>query len=143
MFLLSGCLATFREPEYPTERVSEQGRAEPLVINTNVDREEHIGRHWRSICQSEATSVVRGHIESGIDHDVENVSVGRSTSGGIFVHLVWTLSRDGTLIGEPNVDFEDVIEVTPESVTVTLTIDGEANECQYDVFVEKVTEQLE
>jgi hypothetical protein len=86
--------------------------------------------------------VLRTHLGDGAEHLSAGVTTEDSTKV-IHVSLVTTLGRDGSLLSEPTVSFERVVAKTPESVAVTITIDGRQYASTVPVYVEQSTGRLE
>ncbi len=52
----------------------------------------------------------------------------------IMMYVVFSF-EEGKLLTKPNVDFEDVVEATPDSVRMSLSIDGEIYDCEEEITV--------
>jgi len=99
---------------------------------------------WAS---EECPDLVADHVEDLLsaelpDTDYVRMWVLREEDGmSVTVRYIRYFDRDGTLIGEPSVDYRRVVEATPRSVDATLELDGRTHTCRYPVSVEKYAMQ--
>ncbi|WP_440771325.1 hypothetical protein [Natronorubrum sp. DTA28] len=148
----AGCLKFDRFPwEEPdikdTERddlpedMRGQGQAEPLTISAERSPEEleTISFSGETLCCFEAGSAALNHVESQLDTSIESTRVevsGKDCSHGAMIMMYVVFSfEEGKLLTKPNVDFEDVVEATPDSVRMSLSIDGEIYDCEEEITV--------
>ena len=95
----------------------------------------------------ECPRLVADHVEGRLSAnlpDTDNVraDVVREEDGvSVTVRYTHYFDRDGTLIGEPAVEYRRVVAATPRSVEATLELDGRTHTCQVPVSVEKYARQ--
>lgn len=84
-------------------------------------------------------------VEDRLGDDAGSISRGvASTALGVVVELALTtsLDREGNVASEPTATFERVVDVTPASVTATVSLDGRNGTCEIPVQVVTGTVQL-
>lgn len=129
----------------------EQGRADSLITTTEVSTDDvRDGLDNETICQSEASEAAFDEIRSELgdsfdeaesDDSWQSITPSVSSSDGVSIRMTTVLSRDGDVRRTPKSDFEEVVEVTPETVDMTVNIDGEKYQCTDDVAVVQEVEQ--
>ncbi|APX96136.1 hypothetical protein BB347_05595 [Natronorubrum daqingense] len=136
--------------EVPDEK-SEQGHADPLTASAEVSTDDvRDGLDNETICQSEASEAAFHVIQSELgdsfdeaesDDSWQSITPSVSSSDGVSIRMTTVLSRNGDVRRTPKSDFEEVVEVTPETVDITVDIDGETYQCTDDVTVVQEAEQ--
>ncbi|MFP9193465.1 hypothetical protein [Natronosalvus vescus] len=114
----------------------EQGKAD--AVETSVSNAD-------GSCGFEAASAAVQHIESQLDTEFNSSWGGPSYSAvseEARVELRAIKNRDGDYSTCPPLTFDEVVEVTPTKVTVTVEVEnGEDEECTHNIYVNQVTEQ--
>lgn len=118
----------------------EQGREEPISVRLEaIDMDED---ELEEECIELSIEEVSEHIEAELDKELESVTVWHSTKEkSILVILRTTITYDGNMVGEPNVELNEVLNVTPESITVS-TGDPVEFDCTWPVYVEHMLEKI-
>ena len=75
--------------------------------------------------------------------DREYVSAGIVSDGELWVRRVVHARRDGEVTGSPDVEFDAVVEATPQYVEATVTLDEFEHTCRPPVYVEDSVSQEE
>lgn len=126
--------STRSETDIPKEQ-SAQGTAEAITTDSVVDPNEYDTNDRTEICLLEAGSEVLRVIESELETTLESVHFALYSDGGVTVVLEYAYDREGDVITSPNVDFEEMVAVTPESVTMSIEIQDNEFECTDEVVV--------
>jgi hypothetical protein len=146
--VISGCLGGKRDDDFADPAAdpfpiavenAERGGAETFVSQT-VDP----GREYEDAsmgCANEAYTAVREHLDGELD-DTSHISIGRGRGPEGFDGIAITVSlttaiydRDGTLVEEADLEFEELVAVTPPTAHLQ-TEDGERT-CAVPVYVEQ------
>ena len=145
--VISGCLQGNREdfadpaadPFPIAVENAERGGAETIVSRTVEPGTEYEDASMG--CANEAYTAVRDHLESELD-DTSHIGIGRGRGPkgfdgmAITVRLTTaTYDRDGTVVEEADLEFDEVVTVTPPTAYLR-TEDGERI-CAVPVYVEQ------
>lgn len=141
---LAGCT---REKQNNGERLNmepagpEQGNAESISrtkSDVEIDRDEHTRQ-----CGQIAGKVVFDHLENNLEIRLENVEPRfNPREEHVLISMLSSYTRDGNLLGEPNVTYQEVLDNSPKTISLTIS-NSEIIECEWPVMVRHVVEQLE
>ena len=91
------------------------------------DTTEPFHRWARRECASVGSTAVLPAIEDRFEKPIEGLGKGvRSLLFGLIITVDYTVVRDeeGSVTSEPNVEFEELVAVTPRTVTATVVLEG-------------------
>lgn len=94
----------------------------------------------KRICLIEAAQTTLDAVEHALESTREFVVAGVDSETGVTIFMVRTLSRHGNVVDAPNVEFAEVVDVTPGGHDVR-DIEGKVIDCQNEVHVRKAREQ--
>lgn len=131
---------------YPSREEAEEAREqgetperEPQYDTTPADR-------WgKQRCRSAAVKAAAEHVQEELD--TENIS-GGVTSGltkdneGVTVNTRTTLDRECDVVYDTDVDYEDLVAATPQTVSASYEMDGFEYEMDVPVFARHTVERL-
>lgn len=103
---------------------------------------EPVAQYAHRECVKAGAEAVLPTIEDRFDSPVENVNAkpqfdddGDSGARIVVVYTVWTETWERAVKSTPNIDFDDLVAVTPQSVQTTVELMGETYSCDVPVFV--------
>lgn len=140
MLTLAGCLGT-DSPERtpPDEQRAVQGTEEH--IEAQGEKQIEPANPTRE-CQELAVEAVSEHVEAHYQdstHLVFSLDEHPDRDGDIVcVEYIWLFDTEEDLESVPPFAFDDIVEVTPQTVNVTLTLPEEQHECDMPVYVNDV-----
>lgn len=130
-------VAAYRHTNHDEVENASKPEREPVYETTPFER-------WgETECAHAAALEVGDIIENAFDGGA-NTSPGVTTRDGkkvVEADYHTHLDRDGDVISKPSVEFERVVEVTPRSVTATVSLEGHEHADTVPVFVRRATIQ--
>lgn len=143
---LAGCTAVAKttRADITADPSLVRGEGDPVTTEQTIDRDsieyleetdeirygdttELFGRWARRECAAVGSTAVLPAIEDRFEKLLEGVGKGvRGLLFGLVITVDHTLvrDRDGSVTSEPNVDFEELVAVTPRTVTTTVVLEG-------------------
>lgn len=133
---------TLGESEY----LPDEGEVRHVVTRNSggpVERAtEPVEQYAHRECVKVGAKAVLPTIEDRFDSPVENVNAKPQFSDGsdtdvriVVEYTVWTETWERAIKSTPNIDFDDLVAVTPRSVRVTVELAGETYSRDVPVFV--------
>ena len=145
---LAGCttVAKTTRADVTADRSLVRGEGDPVATEHPVDRDsveyleetnevrdggttQPFDRWARRKCETVGLAAVVPVIEERFGKSIEGVGTGvRSLLFGPVITVDYTIVRDsdGSVTREPNVEFEELVAVTPRRVTATVALEGRA-----------------
>ena len=127
----------------PSDEAIENGskpEREPVYDTVPFER-------WARVeCLSIGAKAVYGALGERLDGGTKGLSVGFGRVEGqsesrIHVSVETLLDREGDVISEPSVEFEEIVAATPRTVEVTFSFAGKERSCTEPAFVNERTIQ--
>lgn len=132
-----------KPPDLP-RNTTYRGSGGELAVSKSIDGPLPFDEQGKRIeCESTAGSAVSETITARLGEDPSGVIV-TIGSEGVTVFYEWITDRDGCLTASPSVRFEELRQVTPPNMAVTLdsTMDDETYSCSHRVRLEKRIRRL-
>lgn len=138
MLALAGCLHTESPERTPPD---EQRAAQGTEQNIEVQAEEQTEpANPTRECQELAAEAVSEHVEEQYEDSTHLIfRTDRHPDGDgdiVCVEYTWVFDREEDLESVPPFTFDDIVEVTPQTVKVTLTHPEGQYECDIPVYVQ-------